>query len=142
LRRITEGVDGEFIGDFGLVYDGAAALELDRFDLNLRTPPHTKIIASSGGHSDNCVPVTEELLYSYAGLTASYDYRIRADMTYFTVPNDGAVFSAGSIAFGRALPVHNFNNNVSRILANVVNAFLRDGVLPGERWISEGKQWR
>jgi N,N-dimethylformamidase len=124
------------------VYDGAAALELDRYDLNLRTPPHTKIIASSGGHSDNCVLVTEELLYSYAGLTASYDYRIRADMTYFTVPNDGAVFSGARSRSGGRFRYTIFNNNVSRILANVVNAFLRDGVLPGERWISEAKQWR
>jgi N,N-dimethylformamidase len=88
------------------------------------------------------VLVTEEWLYAYAGLTGSYDYRIRADMTYFTAPNNGAVFSAGSIAFGQALPANNFNNNVSRILANVVDAFLKDGVLPGERWISEEKQWR
>jgi N,N-dimethylformamidase len=125
-----------------LIYDGAAALELDRYDLNLGTPPHTKIIASSAGYSDNYVLVTEELLYSYAGLTGSYDYLIGADMIYFTAPNNGAVFAAGLIAFGQALPVHNFNNNVSRILANVVNASLRDGVLPGERWISEEKQWR
>ena len=112
----TEGVDGGIIGDFGLIYDGAAGLELDRYDLNLGTPPHTKIIAASGGHSDNYVLVTEELLYAYAGLTGSYDCRIRADMTYFTAPNNGAVFSAGSIAFGQALPATNFNNNVSRIL--------------------------
>lgn len=139
---ITEGIEGEIIGDFGLAYDGAAGLELDRYDLNLGTPPHTKIIASSGGHSDNYVLVTEELLYAYAGLTGSLDYRIRADMTYFTAPNDGAVFSTGSIAFGQALPVNNFDNNVSRLLANVVNAFLKDGKLPGQNWISDEKQWR
>jgi N,N-dimethylformamidase len=139
---ITDGVEGEIIGDFGLVYDGAAGLELDRYDLNLGTPPHTKIIASSGGHSDNYVLVTEELLYAYAGLTGSYDYRIRADMTYFTAPNGGAVFAAGSIAFGQALPAKNFDNNVSRVLANVVDAFIKDGGLPGELWISDEKQWK
>ena len=84
---ITEGVEGEIIGDQGLAYGGAAGVELDRYDLSLGTPPHTKIIASSGGHSDNYVLVTEELLYAYAGLVGSLDYRIRADMTYFTAPN-------------------------------------------------------
>jgi N,N-dimethylformamidase len=63
-------------------------------------------------------------------------------MVYFVAPNRGAVFSASSIAFGQALPAKNFDNNVSRILANVVDAFIKDGQLPGERWISDEKQWR
>ena len=56
---ITEGVEGEIFGDHGLAYNGAAGIELDRYDLSLGTPPHTKIVASSGGHSDNYVLVTE-----------------------------------------------------------------------------------
>jgi N,N-dimethylformamidase len=63
-------------------------------------------------------------------------------MTYFTAPNKGAVFSAGSVALAQALPVDNFNNRVSRILANVVNTFIKAGFLPGQRWISEEKQWK
>ena len=47
---ITEGVEGEIFGDHGLAYGGAAGIELDRYDLSLGTPPHTKIVASSGGH--------------------------------------------------------------------------------------------
>ena len=139
---ITEGVEGEVFGDKGLAYNAAAGVELDRYDLSLGTPPHTKIIASSGGHSDNYVLVTEELLYAYAGLTGSLDYRIRADMTYFTAPNDGAVFSTGSIAYGQALPANGFNNSAARLLANVVNAFLKPDRLPGGNWAIEEKQWR
>jgi N,N-dimethylformamidase len=139
---ITEGVEGEIIGDAGLAYNAAAGVELDRYDLALGTPPHTKIIASSGGHSDNYVLVTEELLYAYAGLTGSLDYRIRGDITYFTAPNDGAVFSTGSIAYGQALPANGFNNSASRVLTNVVNAFLKPGRLPGSQWTVEEKQWR
>jgi len=139
---ITEGVEGEIFGDKGLAYNAAAGVELDRYDLSLGTPPHTKIIASSGGHSDNYVLVTEELLYAYAGLTGSLDYRIRADMTYFTAPDDGAVFSTGSIAYGQALPANGFNNSAARLLANVVNAFLKPGRLPGGNWTIEEKQWR
>ena len=139
---ITEGVEGEIIGDMGLAYGGAAGVELDRYDLTLGTPPHTKIIASSGGHSDNYVLVTEELLYAYAGLVGSLDYRIRADMTYFTAPNNGAVFCTGSIAYGQALPANGFENSASKVLANVVNAFLNSGQLPGQKWTVEEKQWR
>lgn len=139
---ITEGVEGEIIGDCGLAYGGAAGVELDRYDLSLGTPPHTKIIASSGGHSDNYVLVTEELLYAYAGLTGSLDYRIRGDITYFTAPNDGAVFSTGSIGFGQALPANGFDNSAARVLANVVDAFLKPGRLPGGQWTVEEKQWR
>jgi N,N-dimethylformamidase len=88
------------------------------------------------------VLVTEELLYAYAGLTGSLDYRIRADMTFFTAPDNGAVFSTGSIAFGQALPANGFDNSASRLLANVVNAFLEPGRLPGSHWTVEEKQWR
>lgn len=139
---ITEGVEGEIIGDEGLAYGGAAGIELDRYDLSLGTPPHTRIIASSGGHSDNYVLVTEELLYAYAGLVGTLDYRIRADITYFPAPNNGAVLSTGSIAFGQALPANNYRNGSSRLLQNVVDAFVRDGELPGGRWTLEEKQWR
>ena len=124
---ITEGIEGELIGDCGLAYGGAAGIELDRYDLSLGTPPHTKIIASSGGHSDNYVLVTEELLYAYAGLVGSLDYRIRADVTYYTSWNDGAVFSLGSIGYGQALPANDFYNSASKMLSNVVNAFLKEG---------------
>ncbi len=139
---ITRGIEGEIIGDEGLAYGGAAGIELDRYDLTLGTPPHTKIIASSGGHSDNYVLVTEELLYAYAGLVGSLDYRIRGDITYFTAPNDGAVLSTGSIAFGQALPANGFKNTSSTLLKNVVDAFIKDGKLPGGDWTLEEKQWR
>ncbi len=120
----------------------SAGIELDRYDLSLGTPPHTKIIASSGGHSDNYVLVTEELLYAYAGLIGSLDYRIRSDMTYFTAPNNGAVFSTGSIAFGSALPANNYSNTCSTLLKAVVDSFIKDGKLPGVKWMLEEKQWR
>ena len=139
---ICEGLENEIIGDEGLAYGGAAGLELDRYDLSLGTPPHTRIVASSGGHSDNYVLVTEELLYAYAGLVGTLDYRIRADMTFFTAANNGAVFSTGSIAFGQALPAKNYKSDASKLLQNVVDNFLKDGELPGSKWTLEEKQWR
>ena len=139
---MMKGVDGEILGDTGLAYGGAAGLEVDRYDLHHGTPPHAKIIASSGGHSDNYMLSIEEILYPYPGLAGSQDYRIRADMVYFNAPNDGAVFSSGSIAFGQALPTQNFNNNVSIMLGNIVDAFIKPGMLPGSLWVNEEKQWK
>jgi len=142
ISWITEGIEGEIIGDFGLAHRAAGGIEMDRYDLEKGTPPHAKIVASSGGHTDNYMLVCEEVLYAFPGMTGTYDHRIRADMVYFTSLNDGAVFSSGSIAFGQALPSHGFNNNVSKLLANLVDAFSKDGSLPGGKWISEEKQWR
>ena len=130
LSWVMQGIEGDVIGDFGLAYGGAAGVELDRYDLGLGTPPNTKLIASSGGHTDNYVLSPQGLLHDYPGVTGSYEYRIRGDLTYFAAPNGGAVFSCGSIAFGQALPAKNFDNNVSRLLANVIDAFLGAGALP------------
>lgn len=139
---VFKGVEGEIIGDFGLAHEGAAGIEIDRYDLSLGTPPHTLILASSGGHSDNYMLVCEEILYAYPGMTGTHDYRIRADLTYFTSPNNGAVVSTGSIAFGQSLPFNNFDNNVSKVLKNIVDAFAKKGKLPGWAWTAEEKQWR
>jgi N,N-dimethylformamidase len=81
------------------------------------------------------------VLYPYPGLSGSHDYRVRADIVYFTAPRNGAVFSTGSIAFSQSLPFNNFDNNVSRLLANVVSAFSKSGKLPGWAWSAEEKQW-
>lgn len=139
---ITKGVEGEVIGDFGLAYGAAAGLSLDRFNLALGTPPHARIIASSGGHTDNYRVNPEVIHYAYQGLSGSFEHHVRADMVYFTAPNNGAVFSVGSAAFGPALPANNFDNNCSRLLANVLDAFMKPGTLPGALWINEEKQWR
>lgn len=52
-------------------------------------------------------------------------------MVYFEAPNNGAVFATGSIAFGNALPINGFENNVSQLLSNVVDTFVKPGPLPG-----------
>lgn len=139
---IMQGVEGEMIGESGLAYGGAGGIELDRYDLSLGTPPHTRILASSGGHSDNYLLAIEEILYPYPGLSGSQDYRIRGDMVFFNAPNNGGVFCGGSIAFGQALPADGFDNNVSKVLGNVVDAFSKPGSLPGGLWAHQEKQWR
>ena len=128
---VFDGVDGDIIGDEGLGVGGAAGIEFDRYDLALGTPPHTLILASSEGHSDNFPLVVEDIPCNYPGMGGTQDHLIRADMTYFTTPNDGAVWSASSIAWGQALPINGCDNSASKVTANVLNAFMKDGPLPG-----------
>jgi N,N-dimethylformamidase len=51
---------------------------------------------------------------------------VRADMTFFETPGGGAVFSVGSIAWGASLPHNGYDNNVSRLSANVIARFLEE----------------
>ena len=52
------------------------------------------------------------------------DPLIRSDMVYFETARGGAVFSVGSITFCGSLPWNNFDNQVSRLVRNVVLRFV------------------
>jgi N,N-dimethylformamidase len=138
---IFDGVEGDVFGDFGLALGGAAGLETERYDLELGTPPHTRLLASSTSWSDNYAVVTEDILFNHPGMLGTQAASVRADMTYFTAANDGAVFSTGSIAWISALPCFGFENNVSQIMKNVLDAFRMPGSLPGGAWDQEEKSW-
>lgn len=122
-----EGVTSTVFGDFGLGLNGAAGLEIDRYDLSLGTPPNTYLLASSEPFSDAYPHVSEEIMFNYPGLGGTQDFQVRADVTLFTATHAGAVFSTGSIAWGQALPCHAGRNDISRITANVLERFLRPG---------------
>ncbi len=122
---IFEGVEDEILGDFGLSGGGAAGFELDRVDARLGTPPHTLVLATSEAHKpENFVLVHEERLTQFntwPGLPT--EDLIRADMVYFETPNGGAVFSVGSITFCGSLAHNHYDNNISRIVHNVLTRF-------------------
>ncbi|MFO1056201.1 MAG: DUF6605 domain-containing protein [Dongiaceae bacterium] len=128
---IFDGIAGEVFGDAGLGLGGAAGIEIDRYELALGTPPHARILASSEPFTDNYPLVQEEIFFMTPGLGGSQHPLVRADLVYFTTPNHGAVFATGSIAWGSALPSRNFDNPVSRLTRNVVDAFMKAGPLPG-----------
>ena len=48
------------------------------------------------------------------------DEILQADMVYFEVPGGGSVFSTGSITFCGSLPWNNYNNNISKLLENII----------------------
>ena len=125
---ILDGIGAdELIGGFGLSGHGAAGFELDRADKRLGTPSHAVVIAASEGHEPEApwVLVPEEQLThitTWAGKPANE--LIRADLTFFETPNNGAVFSTGSITFCGSLLHNRGVNNVSRLLRNVLGRFL------------------
>jgi N,N-dimethylformamidase len=128
---IMDGVGAdERIGDFGLVGGGAGGYELDRYELSLGTPPNARLLAYSEGHSDNYPRVVEEILFNYPHVGGTMDYQVRADIVYFTTRNGGAVFSTSSIAWCGSLSHNGYDNNVSRITANVLRRFMSDAPLP------------
>ena len=124
---ILAGVNEERIGDFGLSGHGAAGFELDRADTRLGTPAHAVILAQSEGHKPEApwVLVPEEQLTHLMTLSLEpIPKLIRADMLFFETPNNGAVFSTGSITYCGSLLSNGGNNNVSRLTRNVLDRFL------------------
>lgn len=129
---IMEGILTEQkIGDFGLIGDGAAGFEVDFYDLALGTPPHTLLLASSFGHTRNYQLATEELHASRSGMNGEEHPDVRGDITYFGTANNGGMFAASSISWCASLSWNNYDNNVSRMTANVLTAFENCEVLPG-----------
>jgi N,N-dimethylformamidase len=121
---ILAGIEGDVIGDFGLSGGGAAGFELDRADARLGTPAGAIVVASSRGHGAHFVVVPEELLSHISTVSGEPPARlIRADMTYSEPPGGGAVFAVGSITFCGSLSHNGYDNDVSRILRNVLDRF-------------------
>lgn len=122
---VFEGIgDDEIIGDFGLILGGAAGDEIDRYDLDLNTPPEAlRLATTEGRHTDYYQLVIEDSNDTLPGRGGTEEPRVRADMTLIQSPNGGAVFSVGSITWVASLPVNDFDNNVSRVTGNVLREF-------------------
>jgi N,N-dimethylformamidase len=127
---IFEGVGDEPIGDAGLVLDAAAAYEVDRLDFRLGTPPHALLLASATGFPPFYQAAVEDTIEPHESVllesAEARDRLVRADMVYFECPNDGAVFSTGSIAWSASLSHNGYDNPVSRITDNVLRRFAGD----------------
>ncbi|MGR3984239.1 MAG: N,N-dimethylformamidase large subunit [Gammaproteobacteria bacterium] len=126
IAWIFEGITDEIIGDFGFSGGGAAGFELDRADTRLGTPEDAVILASSENHADTFMLVPEEQLTHLTTLSGEpANELIRADMLYHINARGGRLFSTGSITFCGSLPHNNGDNNVSRLLWNVLGKFMR-----------------
>jgi N,N-dimethylformamidase len=121
----VEGLDaGERIGDFGVRIGGAVGIETDRFDLALGSPPHAVVLATSHGLGPGALPSPEEYRTTVHGLDGEQNTLVRADMVFFETPQGGAVFATGSISYVLSLSHNRYDNNVSRLTANVLGRLL------------------
>ena len=126
VNFIFEGIDttpGKKFGDFGLCGRGAAGLEIDRVDYSLGTPSHVVVLGSSKSHTDVYLMTPEDMLDPTPDMSGTQSDAIRADMVFFETGNGGAVFSTGSIAWAGAMAWNNYDNEVSRLMANVLFRF-------------------
>ena len=120
---VFNGINDDVIGDFGFSGNGAAGFELDHVDPALDNGLDITILAQSFGDSFMLVP--EEQLTHLTNLSGDSEAQAkRADMVYAKTTSGGEVFAVGSITFCGSLPWNKFDNNVSRLLRNVVNRFV------------------
>jgi N,N-dimethylformamidase len=82
------------------------------------------VLASASGFGDDYQYVVEEVEQSDSRQGGSVNPRVRADLVFFETPNGGAVFSAPSISWCGSLSHNGYDNNVSKITANVLRRFL------------------
>jgi N,N-dimethylformamidase len=122
---IFDGVDEDPVGSYGLVSNGAAGDEIDRFDHVLGSPSQAVVLATSRNHTDFYQRAIEELGMSLPGRSGGRsDPQVHADMVYFRTSSGGQVFAVGSMAWTAALPHGNWDNGVSRITENVLRRLL------------------
>jgi N,N-dimethylformamidase len=124
---IFDGVEAKEFGSYGSVLSGAAGFEIDRADTTAGTPPHALVLATAGGFSDAYQAASEDILTSDSQQGGTVSPHVRADLVFFEGPNDGAVFSTGSIAWCGALLEDDCQNDISRITENVLRRFARSG---------------
>lgn len=121
----------EKLGNFGFVGGGAAGTELDIVDTMLGSPPHTLVVATSAGrHTEAYLLVMEDYGFSQQGIDGTQHPRVRSDIAFHETPNGGGCFAFSSIAFCGSLPWNNCDNNISKLVGNVLNRFMADGPLP------------
>ena len=126
---VFEGVQDALIGNYGFSGNGAAGFELDHMDHSLGTPQNTVLLAQSVTRDNGFMLVPEEQLTHLTNLSGgTAKDAMHADMVLIDYPSGGSVFSTGSITFCGSLPWNNFDNDVSRLLKNVMTRALATGV--------------
>ena len=124
MEFIFRGVKDRIIGNFGLSGGGAAGLEIDSYNKELGSPDNAIILGSSKNHTDLYLMTPEDLLDPAPGIGGTESEKIKSDIVFFKTKNNGAVFSVGSVAWGGSMAWNKYQNNISKITANVLNGFL------------------
>ncbi|MER7209118.1 N,N-dimethylformamidase beta subunit family domain-containing protein [Streptosporangium sp. NPDC000239] len=121
------------IGDFDSLQSrgGPMGEELDRADYALGTPDNTVVLGSGTGFGDEYMFVKEENNTANLMEGGTVNWLVRGDVALTFYPKGGAVFSASSISWAGSLFYNHYDNDISTITGNVLNAFSTDGPLPG-----------
>lgn len=126
--KLFEGIAEEIVGDYGYVLGGAVGDEVDRYDIALGSPEHAYVLGTSTGLGNEYQLVIEDLTLSLPDQGGSQrPDMVRADMVLFPIDGGGWVFSVGSITYGGALAWNGCDNSLSRLTANVLQAFAGNG---------------
>ena len=118
---LFDGVADRF-GDTGIVQGGAAGYEVDAVNFHLGSPADIVIVATATGFPDSYVDDPGKW---YEGGEAERLAQRRADMTFWRHPGGGMVFCASSVSFLGALPGSGEDNDVGRLVRNLLGAFRR-----------------
>ncbi len=124
---IFKGVDDDIVGAGPALVlgHGAAGFEVDKADPLNGTPPHTTVLASTKGFTNAYQGAIESTPQVHPKMGGSHpESGVQADIVFMHGPNDGAVFSAGSITWSSTLSANNYDSDTSRITANVIDGFL------------------
>lgn len=113
------GVAASF-GQGGIVLGAAAGYEVDALSYALGSPADLVVLATASGFSADYVDDPNRWYEGGAPERAAYR---RADMTYWRHPSGGAIFSASSVAFLGALPGPGADNDVARLVRNLLAHF-------------------
>jgi len=118
---LFDGVADRF-GDTGIVQGGAAGYEVDAVNFHLGSPADITVIATATGFPDSYVDDPGKW---YEGGEAERRAQRRADMTFWQNANGGTIFCASSVSFLGALPALGDDNDVGRLVRNLLAAFAR-----------------
>lgn len=130
---VLDGVDGDVIGEHGLILDGAAGDEIDRVDPHWGSPPHVVVLATSQGrHSEFMQLVSEDVPVTHPNVRGALSDDIRADLCFMETGHGGGVFSVGSMNWCGSLYHQKYDNDVARITRNVLERFRDPAPFPDD----------
>jgi N,N-dimethylformamidase len=118
---LFDGVSDRF-GDTGIVQGGAAGYEVDAVSFHLGSPAGITVVATATGFPASYVDDPGKW---FEGGEPERQAQRRADMTFWQNGNGGMIFCASSVSFLGALPGTGDDNDVGRLVSNLLAAFSR-----------------
>ncbi|BCG82899.1 MULTISPECIES: N,N-dimethylformamidase beta subunit family domain-containing protein [unclassified Mesorhizobium] len=124
FARFFEGIQSKEFGGFGYSGGGAAGFEVDVVDASLGTPPETVVLATTEGIPGEYFCAPEKAFWPEIHTAEWQSAQVRADLCIVPKQLGNFVFSTGSILFCGSLPFNEYDNDISRLLENVVRESL------------------